>query len=320
MSENRLTDRFLVDWLSFTTKIHSIESIIHFLGLNVGLNFQTIYGMHGYSQRLYYEGISIHFNNPLVEGIWVEMSGQGCRCFDTYSKSDWAELLFNLNDPDYHVTRFDIAFDDFSGILDINILCRETIQGNYISKWNEYKVINSSKGCTIEHGSMSSQIFLRIYDKAAERGRSDEISHWIRSEIQMRDDRAGEFINRLVSVYGDEKIGQLYSGVINQYLRYVKPNKNDSNKRRWATRRWWLKFVKTTDKITLWTPCDLEYNLARCKRFVYNNAGNAISALIEIMGKDEMLDELKKEKPKRSLKYQMLVDTENYNKGRDNNG
>ena len=80
----RNTDnKILIDWLSFTSKIHSPESIIDMLGLT-GCKFTLTYGMQGYQDRLIFDGISIHYNSCRNEGVWVEMSGQGCRAFETY--------------------------------------------------------------------------------------------------------------------------------------------------------------------------------------------------------------------------------------------
>ena len=50
----------LIDWLSFTSKIHSPEEIISLLGMD-GCGWEVINGMHGYQERLYYESISIHY-------------------------------------------------------------------------------------------------------------------------------------------------------------------------------------------------------------------------------------------------------------------
>ena len=68
----------LIDWLSFTSKIHSPEEIIELLGME-GCGWEVISGMHGYQERLYFNCISVHYAGRADMGVWLEMSGQGCR-------------------------------------------------------------------------------------------------------------------------------------------------------------------------------------------------------------------------------------------------
>ena len=78
-------DIVLYDWLSFTTKTHTPEEIIEALGLT-HVPFQEIKGAHGYRDRKYFSSISIHYNGRDDMGVWCEMSGQGCRTFETLSE------------------------------------------------------------------------------------------------------------------------------------------------------------------------------------------------------------------------------------------
>lgn len=82
-----LPDNYICyDYLSFTSKIDSVNSIAALLGLS-DLSFETIKGFYGYRDRLYFDGISIHFNGRPGMGVCVEMSGHGCRNFEKYSDS-----------------------------------------------------------------------------------------------------------------------------------------------------------------------------------------------------------------------------------------
>lgn len=134
-------------------------------------------------------------------GVWLEMSGQGCRTFESFGNGDYESLFdYVLENPgDLHITRLDVAFDDHSGILDIEQLKKDTMGDSYISKWSG-GIVRAGHGQsrgqdTIEFGSMKSAIFLRIYNKAAERGFTDR--HWVRVELQMRDERALSFLSRM---------------------------------------------------------------------------------------------------------------------------
>ncbi len=309
-------NKILIDWLSFTSKIHSPQSIIELLGLT-GLRFTETYGMQGYQDRLIFEGISIHYNSHRNEGVWVEMSGQGCRAFETYCKyGDGFLYLFEYFKEfpeDYHITRLDVAYDDFEQKIPIKSFARDVLNKNYVSRFKDDSMTVTCSagrvGYTIDCGSRKSDIKFRIYDKAYERGyRGEEHFDWNRFEIQLRNDRALNFIRLLYS----ENLGKIFTGVILNYLRILKPNKNDSNKRRWLMKKWFKDFLGDAERISLFTKCDLDYNLGKCEDFVYGHCGNAIDALVEIKGLDTVMRELKERKPQRSQKYIRLI---NENKG-----
>ena len=219
----------IYDWISFSYKINNPQYIINLLGLQE-FSWEQIKGSQGYSKRLYCNSISIHFDG-FNDGCWVEISGQGCRFFEEYTKSSYEELFKEiLNNELYNITRIDIAFDDHDDILDISKIVSDTQVQNYISKATEWEIRLSSKGTTVNIGSPKSDVLIRIYDKAAERGKVEE--NWIRIEIQLRDARAYEFL-RL-----DDTIGNKFRGVLLNYLRYIKPSKTDTNKRRWEIRKY----------------------------------------------------------------------------------
>lgn len=74
----------LYDWLSFTSKNHTPEQMIEALGLT-HCPWQETKGAHGYRDRKYFSCISVHYNGREDMGVWVEMSGQGCRTFESLS-------------------------------------------------------------------------------------------------------------------------------------------------------------------------------------------------------------------------------------------
>lgn len=304
----------LIDWLSFTSKIHSPEEIISLLGMD-GCGWEVISGMHGYQERLYYESISIHYAGRADMGVWLEMSGQGCRAFETYGNGDY-KALFSLiiEEPAVHVTRLDVAFDEYTNILDIDKLCSDTLQGRYRSKMDFYEVIQSSNGKSVDIGSKQSDVMIRIYDKLAERlskMRSDEdkekirdeIPHWVRVETQMRDERAKEFIRLLCSGL---EIGTAYTGVLRNYLEYGYYREKDG-KNVFCPFVYWEKLLDGAAPLSIYVTPGVDYNLERCENYVFNSAGNAIDALIKIHGKEKFMRLLSKRKIQQNPKYINLV-------------
>lgn len=275
----------LYDWLSFTTKDYCPEEIIEILGL-AHVPWSDTKGARGYRDRKYFNCISIHYNGRADMGVWCEMSGQGCRAFESLSDVGWDRLFELIHLADMNITRLDVAYDDHSGVLPMKEIIDDTQCGMFVSRSDYWETILSSKGSTIQIGSPKSQILIRIYDKAAERG-YDSVTHWVRCEMQLRGDRALQF-SKL-----SELIGQAFAGVLLNYLRYVVPGV-DQNRWRWPMTEYWMNFIADAERIKIYGSPGMEYNEERCRRYVVNQAGNAIDAMIRIHGLDgfkRMIDE-----------------------------
>lgn len=308
--KNVLNSFFLFDWVSFTSKIHSVDNIIEMLGMQ-DATFTKTKGAHGYQDRLYYDCISIHYNGRDDMGVWCEMSGQGCRAYETYGKGNFHELFKELISLGYdiHITRVDVAFDDHDYILDMDKLFWDTYNDNFVSKFDDSELIratkgNNPKGITINHGRKGSNTMIRIYNKAVERGLTDG-SHWIRAELQLRNERA-ESLARRFAESGEDAIKAIYLGVIKNYLRYVVPHETDANKWRWEMTDYWSRFVGAAERVQLFENLGTEYNLRKLENFVIKQAGNAIATYIEIKGVDAFLDDLKGRSAKVNPKYTQL--------------
>lgn len=314
---------FLIDWLGFTCKtfvneneVYTVSDIIDLLGLgDFTVRWENIYGMHGYKDRLYFDGISIHYNGT-SSTIWVEMSGAGCRTFETISKIDFCGLFNILNSRKdiFHITRLDIAFDEFSGLLQREKLEQETTAGNFVSRFRDIRLEKSftSEAFTFYYGSMKSDIMFRIYNKAVERNKQQLIPHWIRFEQQLRDERAANFIECLC--YG-ETIGSAFFGVVNAYLKYLTPNPNNEQKSRWRVAPWWLELLQNSDIIKL-TKCDKEYNELNLHNFVINQAGGAIRTFDILYGDGAIQKALKENIKPLNSKYQKLIEESRYKNGK----
>lgn len=323
MSSTR-ENSIIIDWLSITSKVHTPEELIELLGMT-DCTWQTLSGMHGYQERLWYDSISIHYAGRSDMGVWLEMSGQGCRAFETYGNGNY-EQLFNLvlSDPNIiHITRLDIAFDEYTSILDISRLCKDTLSQNYRSKMTYYEVTQSSNGQSLQIGSNHSEVLIRIYDKLAERlsklkNDSDkekireEIPHWIRVELQMRDERALEFIRVLKTM----EIGEAYTGVIRNYLEYGYTRQVDGEER-FCPYVYWEKVLDGAKAISIYRSPGTDYNLARCQNYVFNSAGNAIDALLKIHGTNIFLKLLAERNINQNPKYLNLISK--YRKGKEHN-
>lgn len=296
----------LYDWLSFTTRENDPYYIANLIGLP-DVPWELIKGAHGYHDRLYYGSISIHYNGREDMGCWCEMSGQGCRTFESYSDVSWPELFDSIANEHLKVTRLDVAYDDHIGLLDLNQIVSDVHAGEYVSKSRDWSITESSKGQTVDIGSPKSLVYIRIYDKAAER-HCDPGTHWVRCELQLRDERAQSFVvmtepqNPFTMALGDA-----YCGVVINYLRFVDPDPDDTNRWRWPIKDYWGNFLCNAQAIKLYSDPGVDYNLDRLKAYVVHQAGNAIDAYIKIKGLDSFLESIQCRPQRRNPKYDTLV-------------
>ena len=300
----------LFDWLTFTSQCDSPESLMLTLGLQDVPWQKMDKGRNGYRQRYFFENISILYDGTEDMGVCLDMSGTGCRAFETYSKISWKKLMQVLyfGGEDYHVTRLDMAFDDHTGILDIDVLRDDTDDHLYVSRSRTWKVEYGSAGTTIYHGSPKSNMYIRIYDKAAERDLQDV--HWIRVEMQMRDEIAFGFIEQL---YGFDdfpwflNVGSVFRGVLHNYLRYVQNPGSDENMSRWPMAPYWAKLIEGIAQIRVWSAPGVDYNEWNLSNFIINQVGNALDCYLKIFGVEDLIKELGRRSIKMSPKYNRLL-------------
>lgn len=292
----------LIDWfaMSFRQKGISPYEIIDFLKLKEGAEFQQVPGRYRYRQRLSFGNIHILYDNcnPDHDYPTLEMSGQGCREFETFSELSFDNLFSCVRSDHklYHMSRLDVAYDDHTDIFDIRKVESDYRKRNWVS--NSIKgtlTVDVSKekfpkgeyidGISVMTGTKFSDMYMRIYDKAVERGYADG-RHWNRCELVLKQDRAEQFI------LNPEEIGKKYRGVIHNYFRFVKPNKRDSNKRRWEMRDYWRRFLENAEKISVYTPKDIGYNLSHLHSYVMGQAGSSIETYIKCVGLSAFIENL----------------------------
>ena len=279
----------IIDYLTFTSKIDSIETIQEMLGFTE-IPFQVLEGKgrYFYKDRLYFDGINIYYHGLKENmGICVELSGKGCRCFEQLGTGDYMELfnIFACNPDDYNVTRLDVAYDDYDGVLDFETLVEDIACENYVTRFREFKVervyskIEEKRSICIYCGSKQSKTLFRIYDKRSEQKRFD-LDHWLRFEIQLREERASCFVNLLIS--GND-LNTLFIKVINNYIRFIVKSDTDINVSRAKMADYWIQFIEIFDKVSLFVP-DVDYTETRLERYVTKQASAAVVAFIALNG------------------------------------
>ncbi|AHD07785.1 replication initiation factor domain-containing protein [Paenibacillus larvae] len=260
-----------VDWLQVTFKIvQNTQEIFEIFNLDPTYFKDFPTGKYGYSSHLRMSNIAIYYGGRHANmGIHVEMTGQGCRLYESLEGSlSWDKLLYKIiYGYDVNITRFDLAIDDVRYNEDkpyftVKKLKRKLKDGECVSKFKKAREMNTldiasgeSEGHTLYFGHGSSSIQIRIYEKHHERKNKgyelyEDLSTWNRVEIQARDTRA--LIMAKYVANESHKIGEVALGVLNNYVRFCVKNKNDLDHRyRWKTAPFWEKFLDGVKKLKL---------------------------------------------------------------------
>ena len=320
-------DRLLIDWVSFTSSIHDVVSLKQLLGLELA-PWEDDYGRHGFQYQIKYGSIHIYYNDKYYTGktagyVFLEMSGQGCRTFESDGNGDY-DVLFQLclRDIDLpkpqrrcRLTRLDLAFDDTSGHLDIFTIYDAVRAENFTSRMKDSHFHGGRdrgvKGYSVDFGSKSSNVFIRIYDKAAERGFSPEdVPHWVRCELQLKQENAMGFLYQVT----DNSMSEMYKAVLKNYLQFREPSDTDSNKRRWAVSEWWDKFLDDVVPRTVWQRPGSEYNLSKLETQLFVRNAGALKTYIRLEGEKMLLNRIRQAPDSLNLNYKRLIAQREYEK------
>ena len=174
-------------------------------------------------------------------------------------------LLEKLDPMGFKATRMDWAKDDTEGLLDLGVIQDKIRKGEMVSrfaKWNRIEggVIGDDvvTGETIYIGNRKSESFIRVYDKAAEQAAKEGVEvvgHHLRVELEIKKRKAQELLSKILETHragGD--VAELVLGVVYGLVDFKEPNSTDTNKRRWSTCDWWLKFLGVGEKVRITVP------------------------------------------------------------------
>ena len=245
MTENNT--KIIIDWLQFTLlKDDGLQIVFKILKLNPADFEKLDKGGLGYKDQLINNNVRIYFNGNLGMGINTSISGKGCRYMESQGIDLWS-LLFRLaQSAKINITRLDLALDTSIKLID---KVRQNIDSKkYISKSRSISYIcksgkDSTRTETIYIGSRSSDLMIRIYDKAIEQ--SLEGIDWERWEIVLKKEKIKEAMPLL-----KKDISQTFRDILYTYFRPLK--KVESNKSRSKVESWYLKFLGKVEKISLY--------------------------------------------------------------------
>lgn len=228
----------------------------------------------------------------------LDITGQGCRFLENNWRKefDWVDFcnILRSSFTIHHITRFDVAIDDYRGFLNISTLHRKMRLKHFRSTagLRSWRYIESGdiladkeiSGQTLYIGK--GDIEFRFYDKYAQLTNSqnieidENIDFWNRYEIQLRHERALVVFNMIAD--GNFEIGTLVKSIMSEYLTFLIENKNDKTKARWPICKFWLDFLGDVSKVRL-TMQPLEKSVYRTKNWVEKQVSVSLAVLDECL-------------------------------------
>lgn len=228
----------------------------------------------------------------------IDIKGQGCRFLENNWRQgfDWIDF-FNILRTSFtihHITRLDVAIDDYKGFLNISTLHRKMRLKHFRStagtrSWRyvengDIASDNEINGQTLYVGK--GDIEFRFYDKFGQLVNSQNvdldknIDFWNRYEIQLRHERALAVMNMIASGYLE--IGELVRSIFCEYLTFLVEKNSDSNKRRWPVCKFWTDFLGNVSGVRL-TMQPLEKSVYRTKNWVEKQVSVSLAVLDECL-------------------------------------
>ena len=316
--------RSCVDWLQVTFKnVQNVQDIFDFLGLESEWFLDTSIGNYGYDRSYRFGHISIYYFGYETDRkggnyFHLEMTGQGCREYEELSKYDWITFFELLLMLEVNIPRLDLAIDDFKGYFTLKKLAKKVKAGELRSKFKKCKRIEdlliddgSTVGETLYFGQGSSDIQVRIYDKYAQQlslGKEldPSINCWIRTEVQMRDERALQCVYELI--HNIRHVGSTVQGILRNYIKFVDKQDGDSNKNRWPISKFWLKFLANVEplRLTLVAP---DKTIEKAHGWIKKGVAPTLSMVYDAYNDNpELIEELLNEgRERRTKKHELIM-------------
>ncbi len=186
--------------------------------------------------------------------------------------------------------RVDFALDDRRGLLSMARIGEHVAQDWFVSRSRQvdrYQRLRGGDGETFFFGSRSSESYVRIYDKRAERmdKGEDDPGHWIRVELELKGDKAQAVVEGYLG-QGEEYLVGLLRGL----LDFKEPS-SDETKARWPTAPWWAALLDGAEKVRLSMPRE-KPTLERSKAWAHKQVAPTLAMVCAAEGTVRFLDQL----------------------------
>lgn len=293
--------RACVDWVQATfTAVYEKQQIFDILGMENSQFIEQEKSLYLYRKQFKCGNIRVLTDgyDPGM-GIHVQMSGQGCREYETFHADGWDKFFQRVLAAGGEFSRLDVAIDDIAvddqkPYFKIKTIRRKVKEGCTVTRFRKGKYIEGfecdtgrSLGETIYFGSGKSEVQIRMYEKDFEREAAgkqieENIAAWNRVEVQSRNDRAQALALYLAI---NQDILPIVQGVLRQDLSFRVKDENDSNKRRWPECDWWVDFLDDAEKLRLSSVAP-DRTIEKAKTWITKQVEPTMAMLFLAMGSD----------------------------------
>lgn len=187
-------------------------------------------------------------------GTLIEMSGKGCRQFESYLKArgkTWFDFFQDCEKHKGRCTRIDIAINDFKEYVSIPTLLNKIFAGECVSRFKTFDFMGSGlietgekHGVSVYLGSKSSNFYLCLYQKDYEQAKKlnipvEDVEIKNRYELRLKNERAQELIRKIQDT---GTVSENIMSVLNYYVRFVDKGAQ-KQKRYWQTNKKWENLI-----------------------------------------------------------------------------
>lgn len=253
-----------IDYLRMQFKTHDFEPVIsEVLMLSVEYMVQQDTRFYGYKGLYALDMIKVLYSEVGdSRGTLIELSGQGCRQFETMLQAQgrtWFSFLDCCAEHGGRATRLDLAINDYVKLLQIPRLLRKIKNGECITRFMTFDNRNGgrfsdgqSEGTTIYFGSQKSDFYLCFYEKDYEQAKKLNIPREYveiknRYELRLKDERAR---NAMAYLRNKQSLKDIALAVLGGHIRFVNKGKT-KDKNKWKTNKDWENFLGEVGKIKL---------------------------------------------------------------------
>lgn len=308
--------RALVDWVSVSfSTVKELKDLIGILGLKEEQFEVRDSGFRGYKNSAIFGHITIAWGAPensVNMGGFIEMSGQGCREYESHfdMNLNWSEFFALVMNFPHKFSRLDIAIDDFKKYFTVEQAYRCAKRGCLVAqrvrKARSYEDFfledGSTHGRTLYIGKSDWQI--TFYDKMAERinaniDYSDVLKFWNRYEIRLRNEIATQAAH--VLAYESYSLGEFAKGFMAAKIDFKVNNPKDSNKSRWKSQKWWTKFLGDVEKLKL-TQSAPDPSIQRIGNWLNTQVDTSLATFLEAFDDSQLVIDYFKIKGKKKMK------------------
>jgi phage replication initiation protein len=298
------------DWIEGTILKKNLADVLGYLHELLG-DFQELpRGMMGYNHAAIVAGSGrVCWDDKRDDmGIHVSLPATAITNLGYNPVSLLIDLCENLG---MRLSRLDLAADDLKGTLNFDAIENSVRCVHFVSRWTKVRRFEEiengqSLGRTYYFGSPSSDTQIRIYDKAAERRAAGEnfVGHWIRVEMQLRDERAHKAAEHIVKHPDTWQVWA--AGLIKGYLDF-KTVSSDSNKSRWLTATWWDDFLGRVSKERITFSRDIP-TIERVQEWFDRQLAPSLCAMQTVLGADTVSKMIASNSSRMKAKHRAMID------------